>query len=168
MRKFRDYEIQFIGLKNGDHNFEYTIDNTFFEKFEYTDFIKSSLKVKLSFLKKTTLFELDFSFEGRVTVPCDATGDVFDLPLKGKLPLLVKFGELYNDDDDEVLIIPHKEFQINIAQYIYEMVVLSLPLRKVKEGVAFSNDAYLEIEQEEKKEIEKIDPRWEKLKTLLQ
>jgi hypothetical protein len=31
---------------------------------------------------------------------------------------VVNFGEEYNDDNDELLILQHGEYQVNIAQYI--------------------------------------------------
>jgi uncharacterized metal-binding protein YceD (DUF177 family) len=40
------------------------------------------------------------------------------------------FGDQFNNDNEELLILPFGEFEI-IAQYIYEMIVLSVPLRRV-------------------------------------
>ena len=39
-------------------------------------------------------------------------------------------------DDDEILILPHGSHEIQIAQYIYEMIVLSVPQKKVHPGIA--------------------------------
>jgi uncharacterized metal-binding protein YceD (DUF177 family) len=52
------------------------------------------------------------------------------LAVKGKMKLIVRFGEEFNNDNEELLILPHGEFEIDIAQYIYEMIVLSVPLRR--------------------------------------
>jgi uncharacterized metal-binding protein YceD (DUF177 family) len=54
---------------------------------------------------------------------------------QGKMNLIVRFGEEFNDDNEELLILPFGEFEINVSQYIYEMIVLSVPLRRVHPGV---------------------------------
>ena len=88
--------------------------------------------------------------------------------------LLVKFGESYNDEDDEILILPHGEHQVNIAQYIYEMIVLSVPSKRIHPGVldgTLNSEVLKKLEElrpkENKKDKNKIDPRWEVLKKLL-
>jgi uncharacterized metal-binding protein YceD (DUF177 family) len=42
--------------------------------------------------------------------------------------------ETYNNDNEE-LVLPFGEFELDIAQYIYEMIALSVPLRRVHPGV---------------------------------
>ena len=37
MKQLKDFTIQFVGLKNGEHQFEYKVDKTFFEVFEYDE-----------------------------------------------------------------------------------------------------------------------------------
>src|SRR5690606_6420617 len=66
------------------------------------------------------------------------TGENFDLPIQGELKLLVKFGEEFNNENEELLILPHGEYQFNIAQYIYEMIVLSVPQKRVHPTIAAS------------------------------
>ena len=72
------------------------------------------------------------------------------------------------------MIIPHSEYQINIAQYVYEMLVLSVPLKKVHPGVLDGTlksevlDKLEELQPKDTKENkEDIDPRWDALKKLL-
>jgi len=135
MKQLNEYLIPFIGLKLGKHQFEYQINNKFFENFDYDEFESSDVKVNVVLEKKSTMLELNFKHKGTVHVACDLTNEMFDLPIKGKFKLVVNFGETYNDDNDELLIIEHGEHQINIAQYIYEMIVLSIPLKRVHPGV---------------------------------
>ena len=92
---------------------------------------------------------------------------------EGSLDLVVKFGEEYNDDNEEVLILPHGEHQLDVSQYIYEMIVLGVPLKKIHPGIAdgtLKSDILNKLEElspEKNKEIDEIDPRWEDLKKLL-
>ncbi|SHF96135.1 Uncharacterized metal-binding protein YceD, DUF177 family [Flavobacterium segetis] len=174
MKNTKEYLIPFAGLKLGKHHFEYQINNAFFEIFDYNEYQDSNIKVNLVLEKTNTLLELNLKHKGTVNVPCDLTSEDFDLPIKGKMKLIVRFGEEFNNDNEELLILPHGEFEIDVAQYIYELIVLSVPLRRVHPGIkdgslkteALTKLNELKINEENKKE-EDIDPRWDKLKKLL-
>ena len=176
MKDLKEFDISFIGLKEGINQFEYVIENKFFDFFNYDEFYDSNLKVDLIFLKKPTLFELNFNFSGWVEVTCDVTNELFKYPIETSIDLIVKFGNEFNDENEELLIIPYADHKIKVAQYIYEAIVLALPLKRVHPGV---NDGTLhsevleklkELEIKEEKEEEnnqEIDPRWNKLKNIL-
>ncbi|QOG03449.1 DUF177 domain-containing protein [Flavobacterium sp. MDT1-60] len=180
MSKSKEFLIPFMGLKLGKHHFEYQISNTFFENFDYDEFQSSDIKVSLVLDKKSNMLELEFKHKGTVNVPCDLTGEDFDLPIKGKMKLIVRFGDEFNNDNEELLILPHGEHELDVAQYIYEMIALSVPLKRVHPGVKDGslqtealkklNELTVKEVKEEKKESKKeedIDPRWDKLKQLL-
>jgi len=169
----KEYEISFFGLKEGLHRFEYKVDKEFFEFFKYDEFREANLDIELEFRKKSNMLELHFAGSGNVRVSCDLSNEPFDLPIEGQLDLVVKFGELYDDDNDEVLILPHGEHQMNVAQYIYEMMVLAVPSKKVHPGIedgTLKSDILEKLDElspENNKDIEETDPRWDELKKLL-
>ena len=181
MNKTKEYLIPFVGLKLGKHQFEYQINNAFFEIFDYNEFQNSNIKVNVVLEKKSNMLELSFKHSGTVNVHCDLTSEDFDLPIKGKMKLIVRFGETYNNDNEDLLILPFGEFEIDVSQSIYEMIVLSVPLRRVHPGVkdgSLNTEALTKLKEltikEQKKEPKKeeqkeenIDPRWDKLKQLL-
>ncbi|TVZ56634.1 uncharacterized metal-binding protein YceD (DUF177 family) [Lutibacter sp. Hel_I_33_5] len=173
MKDLKKFNIQFVGLKEGSHLFEYQIDNTFFEAFNFDEYLDSNLNVQINFVKKPTLLELSFTVNGTINVPCDITNEPFDLIIDGKLPLLIKFGEEYNDDNEELIIVAHGSYEINVAQYIYEMIVLAVPTKRVHPKVidgTLESEALKRLKQleiKESKTVEKTDPRWDKLKDLL-
>ncbi len=177
MSKTKEYTIPFVGLKLGKHKFEYQISNAFFEIFDYNEFQNSDIKVNVVLDKQSNLLELNFKHEGTINVPCDLTSEDFDLPIKGKLKLIVRFGETFNNDNEELLILPFGEFEIDIAQYIYELIILSIPLRRTHPGIkdgSLNTEALTKLKEltikelkKENKEEENIDPRWDKLKQLL-
>ena len=175
MKDLMQFNVPFVGLKLGKHSFQYQIDNKFFEYFDFHEFENSSLEVELILEKKTTLLELKFISKGSVNVLCDVSLEPFDLPVEDSFSLVVKFGEEYNDDNEEILIIPHEEYQINVAQYIYELIVLSIPSKKVHPKVedgTLESDALkklkeLEIKETSTEDNKAVDPRWDKLKDLI-
>lgn len=185
MKSTNEYLIPFIGLKLGKHQFEFKIEKKFFDDYNFDEFESCNIDVTVVLEKKTTMLEISFKHKGTVNVPCDLTGEPFDLPIKGKIKLVVQFGDEFNNDNDELLILPHGEHQIDLSQYIYEMIVLSVPHKRIHPGV---KDGTLQTEALQKlnelqvkdpgerelakqiKEVKKeddIDPRWDKLKQLL-
>ncbi len=184
MKDLKEFDISFIGLKEGIHQFEYIIDKKFFDFFNYDEFYDSNVKVALSFLKNATIFELDFVFSGWVEVACDVTTELFHQPTETNIHLIVKFGDEFNDENEELLIIPFSESKINVAQYIYEAIVLAVPLKRIHPGVIDGSlhsevleklkEFELKVEDEDQEEEEQnenknreIDPRWNKLKNIL-
>lgn len=175
MKPLKEYTIQFVGLKQGTHLFEYNIDNTFFKHFEYDDFNAVDVAVAVNLTKKTTLLELQFTISGTVNVNCDVTNEPFNLPINNTFDLVVKFGEDYNDDYIDILILPHGEYEFNIQQYIYELTILAVPAKRIHPGVedgTLQSDILdkleeLSINDNDNTTDDDIDPRWDTLKNLL-
>ena len=173
MKLLKQYDISFFGLKEGIHHFKYKIENQFFEAFNYDEYIDVDVLVNIEFIKKSTLMELNLSAKGVVKVACDVSNEPYDQSIDGELSVVVKFGNEFNDDNEEILIIPHGEYQVNVAQFIYEMIVLAVPKKRVHPGI---EDGTLqspilkkleELELKENKNSNEIDPRWEGLKKLI-
>ena len=176
MKPFKDYTIPYVGLKIGKHHFDYQIDKTFFEHFEYDDFNDVTVKTELTFEKKATLLELHFQVSGAVNVNCDITNEPYNQDVNGDFDLVVKFGDEYNNENEEILIIPHGEYEINVAQYIYELIVLSIPTKLIHPGVedgTLDSEILKKLEELSPKDLDEknnngeIDPRWNTLKKLL-
>lgn len=177
MKVTNEFLIPFIGLKQGKHQFDFIISNKFFAHFEYQDFESCKINVQLILEKKSTMLELHFKHKGVVNVPCDLTSELFDLAVKGSMDIIVQFGDAFNDENDELLILPHGEHQVDISQYIYEMIVLSVPTKRVHPGVKDGSLQSEALEKLEKMSVKKTkinkeennntDPRWDKLKNLL-
>ena len=122
------------------------------------------------------MLEFQFKATGTVNVNCDLTNEPFDLPIKNEFFMVVKFGEKYNDENEELLILPHGEYEVNLQQYIYELIVLAIPSKRVHPGVengTLESDILEKLEELSPKEKtmvdnnEETDPRWHKLKNLL-
>lgn len=176
MKPLKEFTIPFVGLKVEKHHFDYQINKAFFEHFEYDDFNDIKVKTNLVFEKKTTLLELFFKISGHINVNCDLTNEPYFQEIKGDYKLIVKFGNEYNNDDENILIIPHGDYEINIAHYIYELIILSIPAKRVHPGVkdgTLKSDMLEKLEElspkteKQNKPSKETDPRWDTLKKLL-
>jgi len=179
MKALKEFVIPYVGLKEGEHQFEYQINKAFFDIFNYDDFNDCDITVAVKFVKKPTMFELDFDISGSINVACDVTNELFDLPIAVKMPLLVKFGDEFNNENDELLILSYSDYQLDISQYIYEMIVLAIPAKRVHPGVEDGTlksdvleklnayDTHTSESQEVEEKTNEVDPRWEKLKEII-
>ena len=133
MGKFSLYNIPLRGLSEGKHEFRYDLDKSFFALIDddTADVKKGDLKVVVSLKKTSVTFELNFDITGTVHVPCDRCLDDIPMDVDTKNKLIVKFGKEYSEESDEIVIIPEEDGEINIAWFLYEFIVLSLPAKKV-------------------------------------
>ena len=104
------------------------------------------------------------------------TNEPYNQSIKSEFGMVVKFGPDYNDDNESILIIPHGAYEINVAQYIYELIVLAVPQKRIHPGVedgSLNSDILETLENLSPKGIKKtnsnedVDPRWDSLKKLL-
>ncbi|MCF6307478.1 MAG: DUF177 domain-containing protein [Flavobacteriaceae bacterium] len=178
MKELKEFTIPFVGLKLGEHRFDYKINKSFFEYFEYEDFNEANINLEVLLIKKNTMLEFTLSFTGVVNVNCDTTNEPYNQYIKGSFHFIVNFGDEFNDENEELLIIPHGSYEINIQQYIYESIVLAIPTKRIHPGI---EDGTLKSEILDKleelspnhdeittsEEDEQTDPRWDELKKLL-
>jgi len=177
MKELKEFTIPFVGLKLGIHQFNFELKKAFFENFEYEEFNDADINLETLLEKKNTFLEFTLNYQGTVNVNRDLTNEQFNQPVSGSYKFVVQFGNEYNDDNEDLLIIPHGSFEVNIQQFIYESVVLSVPLRKVHPGVedgTLESDILEKLEElspnatdEQELEDNDIDPRWDSLKKLL-
>ncbi|SEP86668.1 Uncharacterized metal-binding protein YceD, DUF177 family [Hyunsoonleella jejuensis] len=175
MKPMKEYAISFVGLKVGNHDFEYRINQTFFDYFGFEEFNDVNVKVDIVLNKKSTLLELHFEISGYVNVNCDVTNEPYNQNIENSFDLVVKFGQEYNDENIDILIVPHGEHEINVQQYLYELIVLAVPVKRTHPGIedgTLNSEILEKLEelspkQEKEKTNEDIDPRWNTLKKLL-
>jgi len=176
MKELKEFTIPFIGLKIGEHRFEFTIEKPFFEHFEYNEFNDAAIKLDVLLVKKATLLEFTLTFKGIVNVNCDVSNEPYNQKVDDEYRFVVKFGEDHNEEDEDLLVLPHGSYEVNIQQFIYESIVLSMPIKKIHPGVEDGTlksdilDKLEELRLKEKNENpdeKEIDPRWNELKKLL-
>lgn len=159
-----DFVIPFKGLGTGNHRFEFKIDDAFFESFEYFESEKGQVKVDLDLIKETSLLDLHFKLKGNVSLACDRCLDTVDFPVKGEFRLIVKFGEEYLEESEEVIVIPLNESRLDISQYLFEYINLMLPIQRVHKNLDECNQQV--IEKLENYSKPQTDPRWDALKNM--
>ena len=167
------YIINVSSLKEGIHEFEFSVENNLFKHFGYDDFNTCKIAVHVKLVKKSNLLELNFSSKGKININCFVSNEPFDYLQAYTMVLVVKFGSELNNDNEELLILPKGTYQIDISQQLYEMIVLSLPLKIIHPGIekgTLESETLNRLKKYElntQKKISKTDPRWDKLKDLI-
>ncbi|MFC2103814.1 DUF177 domain-containing protein [Bacteroidota bacterium] len=174
MNQLSKYRIVYQGLSEGKHEFDFEIDDMFFDSLEYSDFKRGKLNTKVNLIKKATFLELDFQIEGFVELTCDRCLDQYNQQIKYEGKLYVKFSESEDELAEDVICLLPTDNELDISHYIYESINLSIPLKKVhpndEEGNVTCNPEMLEELNNYKTDEpadEDIDPRWEELRNLM-
>ncbi len=132
----REFEIAFVGLKPGVHEYNYEVDDKFFTAFQQPDFINCHANIKLSLEKNTSFMMLKFEVGGKVEVICDRCGNNLKMDLWDEFNMIVKLVENpdemnANEEDPDILYISRGESHLHVANWIYEFVSLSIPMQRM-------------------------------------
>ena len=87
---------------------------------ENPDIIASDVHVHLDLEKKNDSYDCTFTCKGLMQVPCDRCLDPIDIDVDTTYHITVKYGEDYNDETDDLLIIPQSDTYINVAYMLYD------------------------------------------------
>jgi uncharacterized metal-binding protein YceD (DUF177 family) len=168
--KSKEYIIEFTKLRKGGNEFTFIINDKFLSDFEGEHPVHSNAEVKLNLIKTENMYDLSFELTGTIGMNCDVCLDNFDLVLNNSFHLIMKISEVENYSDDEIIYIKPNTLEYDLKQYLYESVLISLPIKKVCSlGNKLCNSEVLKkIEELKAKTVEdpssETDPRWDNLK----
>lgn len=174
MKWTREFEIAFVGLKPGEHHFNYKIEDSFFEHFAPTDFENSAIDVKLLLDKKSDIFLLHFDIHGSADTICDRCGDPMRINIWDEFDHVIKLVneddvEDKNDEDPDITYISRSDSLLDVSTMVYEDIILSFPIQKVhkpmEEGGKGCNEETLKILNEQTKHTS--NNMWDALKNKL-
>jgi uncharacterized metal-binding protein YceD (DUF177 family) len=134
MKTLDHFSIPYRGMKNGMHTFRFQVDNEFFKCFENSLIDVGNINVELDLDRRSDLAIADFRCKGTVLVTCDRCLLGFDLPIETEFTLHIKEGDA-DPDEDEIIYINEYTSNLNVAQYIYEWITLSLPMVRMHEDI---------------------------------
>lgn len=175
MKYNREYEIAWQGLKPGPHTYTFDIDDRFMqERGAGEDITNWNAQVTMLFDKHENFFMLHFDVDGSVTVTCDRCGDDFTMRLWDEFDLIIKLtgDEQVEEDDDDVVFIPRSETVIDTSKWIYEFVLLSIPLQHIHadkpDGTSGCNQQALNLlgQLAEHMDEPEVNPLWKGLEAL--
>ena len=165
MCNIESFKIDLKALPQGVTKLEFKLDDEYFQAIDAPDVLRGELQSSLSINRTDDFFELNFHTYGVVHIPCDLCLDDMDQDIDSADRLVVKFGEIYSEDDDLVTV-AENEGILDVAWFIYEFIDLNIPIKHVH-APGKCNPAMIEMLNQhsaarsgEEVEEETVDPRW--------
>ncbi|HLP04904.1 MAG TPA: DUF177 domain-containing protein [Paludibacter sp.] len=187
MSKFEQYNIKLKDISQDTQTLEFDLDDVYFKKIDSPEVQKGNVKAKVTVQKKLSTYEINFVLDGTIIIPCDRCLDDMEQPIHYKEKLQVRFGDTFSEED-EIVIVPEAEGAINIAWFLYEFIVLNIPIKhvhpagecnktmivKLKKHITRQkddlddDDTAPEFDDDEDFSTDEVqtDPRWESLQNI--
>lgn len=180
MKEQSRYNIDIYGLEDKSYEFDYEVGPEFFEEMPQEMIQRGNFKVHLVLEKSSTMLQLWFTIEGVAELTCDRSLELFDESVDTEGKMILKFGDHEEEITEEISIINRNRTRINVASYIFELIALALPMKKIHpdlrdqyQGDDEESDDETLVYSSENRENEnpeaensKVDPRWEALNKL--
>ena len=120
------YKIDLLSSGLGGKTFEYDLSDDFFAEME--GLVQSgSIHTTVACLSAGSVYKFQIHSVGTIIVPCDRCLSDLELRIETTDDLNVKLGDEYADEGDCV-VVPEAEGYLDLAQFIYEFIALSMPL----------------------------------------
>ncbi|MDH5397296.1 MAG: DUF177 domain-containing protein [Cyclobacteriaceae bacterium] len=160
--------IEIYNLSNKVYDYQFEAGNRFFEQFENSPVTVGEVNCNLVLEKSERMIRARFELKGQVELTCDRSLERFNHPIEAIRSMIFKYGEQEEELDDNMMIIPEHLLKIDMGKYLFEYLVLELPMKKLhprfededaeEEKLVYSSDT--------NNDDKNIDPRWEALKKL--
>ncbi|MGC9151082.1 MAG: YceD family protein [Microbacter sp.] len=187
--KFEAYSIPLRLITSGSQSFAFHLTQEYFQKIDSPEVQKGDLEANILVTKNKNGYELFFDIQGNIIIPCDRCLDDMEQNIVVKEKLMVKFGKTFSDNGIDVVIVPEDEGEINVAWFLYEFIVLAIPLKHVhpfgkcnkqmtnqlrKHSASSSREEGTDNEEESQDDMSDFssgskahDARWDKLNELI-
>ncbi|HBJ76387.1 MAG TPA: nucleic acid-binding protein [Porphyromonadaceae bacterium] len=166
------YIVQLEEALKEEKRYSFLLGKDFFTTIGNEQYPDGKVGVEVVVKHEGSVFDINFLYSGTIVLICDRCLDTFDFPVSSKSTLKVRLGESYRELEDNLWEVEREKGEVNVMWRMFEDIILSLPIQHIhKEGEC--NEKMENIlkehspEQEVQKGEDEIDPRWEKLKELL-
>lgn len=181
MKALHKYDIGLVNLSNKQHEYDFELDNAFFDLFDQHLVNGGNLHAHVILSKSELLLNFDIEIKGTVNLTCDRSLETFDYPIETRQTLHVRFGHEELELDENVLQIKHDAQKINLAQHLFDYIGLAIPMKKLHprfeqedenavkdtdENILIYSSSTGGTDAEDDDDDTAADPRWEALKKI--
>lgn len=124
------------------------------------------------FEKYTSQVRLRFKVTSKILLLCDRSLEHFYYPIQAEYTVLFDAGAKEINEDEQTTVKPLvvSSNQISIETEVRDTILLQIPIRKIHPRFFNENGEEIDFEfsseTDTEENIESVDPRWEKLKSL--
>ncbi|WP_341867752.1 DUF177 domain-containing protein [Mucilaginibacter endophyticus] len=156
----------------GKHQFEYDIQDDFFDEFEYSLVKRATLHCEVELDKQETMLILNFKIDGTIDTACDRCLSQLPQQVDITEQQIAKFSDEEIDEDEEIITLGKNDHEIDIAGLIYEYINVAVPFISVCDNEG--ETPYCDKEMLDKlnklsandEQSEQTDPRWDALRNM--
>ena len=131
MDTIQEHTIEFTGLKDGTHQFDFDLGQPFFDAAAEDEFLGGQVKAHVQLEKSPAMLVTRIHLDGPVSVRCDHCNAPMDLHLQGEQRQIFRLADTEVYDDDELVSLPPNAHGVDLTHYFYECLRLALPVRHV-------------------------------------
>ena len=114
------------------------------------------------------MITLNLKIEGSIELTCDRSLELFDHPIHITKEIIFKYGDEEKELSEDVFVILKSEQEINITSFLYELIMLEVPMKRLhpKFQDESDEDEMVYESNNDNSQEDAVDPRWEALKKL--
>lgn len=147
---------------------QYDLDDNYFNGLPQDEITAGVLKAEVVLRPMCGRFRLDLRIDGKVQTVCDRCLDPVTLPVSLETGMDIVFSENESEDEGTVTL-PFGSQGINLAWYMYEAILLSLPMQRVHADGECNVEmsGLLGVYGADENPGGETDPRWKELEEIL-
>ena len=167
-----EYKIKLGGITNGKNSFSFEIKDQFFEAFTLSDVEHAKIIATALLDKDGDKLALELQINGTINkLLCDICTEEISVNIEAETNVIIQITAEDLTSTDEIFYIKKSENSIDLAQLIFELIILNAPKRRQhpldKQGKVTCNEEMVDlIEKYTVQEEKSSDPRWDALKDL--
>ena len=159
MEMSKQYSVAYKGLKNSSFDFVFEVDDTLFAAYESRDIRGGKCSVEVTMFKAEHQLDFDVTITGEVICECDRCLEDCTIPVDYEGHLVVRLSDQQGEYDGDIMWLNPQENEVDLTQYIYESIVLSLPYQRIHPEGECNPDMLAHFSVVDESEIEAIESR---------
>ncbi|MEL6388598.1 MAG: DUF177 domain-containing protein [Bacteroidota bacterium] len=133
MTSLKEFVIPYLGIKNGEHQFQFLLDKDFFSHFEMSKIVEADLQISVVFDRQDGMVNLHLRCTGSYRGDCDRCTAPIDIPLSFDDYVIIKLATPPEHVTDEVIYMPPESSHVDISDPIYQSVHLHMPIQQLRD-----------------------------------
>lgn len=170
MKYEREFILPLTGSALGPKQYGFELGDEFLAFSQFPEADTGKVHLDLIVDKHPAFITLQFVFGGWLRLNCDRCAEDYDQQVNGSFRYILKYGDHFEEESEEVMLIPADLHEFDVFQLVYEYLMLLIPLHKVhlpdEQGNAACNPETIAL-LERFKPAEEPDPRWGALQSLI-
>ena len=167
-----DFKINLGEITNGKNLFSFEIKDSFFETYTFSDVKYANITATALLEKNSKKLTLNLSIDGQIKkLLCDICAEELSIDISGETKVIIKKTDEDFTSTDEIFYININKNTIDLKQLIFELIVLSVPIKKQhlldnKRNSTCNKEMVDLVNKYTAQKQKRSDPRWDALKDL--